>query len=103
MRINELIRKEAAEGSLDKKSSNKSRDRSSFYDRMKNGLGIASAGALKALTAGLAVQAGLSLDGAHALSTSDTSGTALAHRDGGNATSQRHGLDQGVQQSLESN
>jgi hypothetical protein len=61
----------------------------SYIERARNGVGIAFAGALKAAevalkvtTAGLAVQAGLGLDGANALSMSDASNTALAHRDG---------------------
>jgi pimeloyl-ACP methyl ester carboxylesterase len=49
---------------------------------------------MKITTAGLAVQAGLGLDGAHALSQSNASDTALAHR-GNNKTTERHpGIDQ---------
>ncbi len=87
------------ESQSEKKSSSKSQESSStLYDRAKNGVGIAYAGALKAAeatiksaTVAMAVQAFSGLGGAHAISTSDAPSTALVSpdsgsRDGDNAT-----------------
>ncbi len=56
---NTFSKKETVESQSEKKNCSKSQDSSSFYDRMKNGLGVASAGAwaaLKVTTAVFAVQ-----------------------------------------------
>ncbi len=57
-------KKETVESQSEKKNSSKSQDSSSFYDRMKNGLGVASIGAyaaLKVTTAVFAVQSGFGI------------------------------------------
>ena len=66
--INTFSKRETVESQSEKKNSSKSQDSSSFYDRMKNGLGIASAGvwkaadaALKVTTAVFAVQSGFGI------------------------------------------
>ena len=43
-----FIGKETGESQSEKKSTSNSQEMSSFYDRMKNGLGVASTGAWKA-------------------------------------------------------
>ncbi len=61
---NTFSKKETVESQSEKKNSSKSQDSSSFYDRMKNGLGVASAGAwaaLKVTTAVFAVQSGFGI------------------------------------------
>ena len=95
------VNDKTVESQLDSKSSRKSQDCSSYYDRMKNGLGIAAAGAwkaaeaaLKVTTAGLAIQGVSGLGEAHMLSTSNTSDTAMARTDGGNATALRPAFNQ---------
>jgi hypothetical protein len=62
------VNDKTVERQLEKKSSMKSQNSSSFYDRMKNGLGVASAGAwkaaeatLKVTTAVFAVQSGFGI------------------------------------------
>jgi hypothetical protein len=83
---NRFISKETVESQSDTKSSSKSQDSSSYYDCMKNGVGIAAAGAwkvaeaaLKVTTAGLAIQAGLGMRGVDGFSA-PSSGTELQVR-----------------------
>ena len=98
-----MRRKEIVESQSEKKNSMKSQESSSksYLERAKNGVGIAFAGALKAAevtmkgaTVILAVQEGLGLDRAQALSQPNASDTALSLR-GNDKTTKRHlGIDQ---------
>ena len=98
---NRFRNKETVESKSDDKSSSKSQDSRTFYDRMKNGMGVAAAGAAKVagtalkITAGaLAVQAGLGMIGrVEGVTTAPRNGTALAKVDNHTTNASVPGLE----------